>query len=64
MIVLHEVPHLVVDGALRPWTPAGYTGYAPIPRGDVEVLTPPSLVEILRTGWEGAVPLLHPSARG
>ncbi len=26
------------------------------------VLTPPSLVAVLATGWEGVVPLLHPSA--
>jgi hypothetical protein len=28
------------------------------------VVTPPSLVGVLRAGWEGAVPLLHPSAAG
>jgi hypothetical protein len=28
------------------------------------VLTPPSLVEVLRAGWnEGAVAFIHPSAR-
>jgi hypothetical protein len=26
------------------------------------VITPPSLVEVLRAGWRGVVPLLHPSA--
>ena len=26
-------------------------------------ITPPSLIEVLRAGWNGAVPLLHPSAR-
>ena len=26
------------------------------------LITPPSSVEVLRTGWRGAVPLLHPSA--
>ena len=28
------------------------------------VITPPSLVEVLRAGWQGDVPLLHPSAAG
>jgi hypothetical protein len=28
------------------------------------VITPPSLVDVLRAGWEGSVPLLHPSAAG
>jgi hypothetical protein len=26
------------------------------------LITPPSLVEVLRRGWEPLVPLLHPSA--
>jgi hypothetical protein len=25
------------------------------------VITPPALLAVLRTGWRGAVPLLHPS---
>jgi len=62
-VALDEVPHLVLDRSLRSWTPAGYTDTVPTPRGDVDVLTPPSLVQILATGWEGALPLLHPSAR-
>ena len=32
-------------------------------RAAATVITPPSLVAVLRGGWEGAVPLLHPSAR-
>ena len=43
------------------WTPAGYTERAPL-RGSAELVTPPSLVEVLRSGWEQLVPLLHPSA--
>ena len=30
------------------------------PNGAAAVLTPPSLVAVLASGWEGAVPLLHP----
>jgi hypothetical protein len=26
------------------------------------VITPPSMLEVLRAGWRGVVPLLHPSA--
>jgi hypothetical protein len=26
------------------------------------VITPPSLVDVLRAGWEPVVPLVHPSA--
>ena len=32
------------------------------PDGRATVLTPPSLVGVLRRGWDGVVPLLHPSA--
>jgi hypothetical protein len=62
--VLHEgSPFLVRGPRLLRWTPAGYTGARPRPgRGRFEAVTPPSLVAVLRTGWEGSVPLLHPSA--
>ena len=56
-------PWLVRGAALLRWTPAGYTTCAPRPRGGTAtVVTPPSLVAVLRAGWSGAVPLLHPSA--
>jgi hypothetical protein len=56
-------PWLVRGDALRRWTPGGYTERVRRPVGDAAMLiTPPSLVEILRTGWQGSVPLLHPSA--
>ncbi len=62
-IVLHdEAPHLVAGDALRPWTAAGYGEPIARPRDHPRVITPPSLVELLREGWSGAVPLLHPSA--
>ncbi|MGH3079791.1 MAG: hypothetical protein ACRDNH_01465 [Gaiellaceae bacterium] len=54
-------PWLVRRGELLGWTPAGYVERKPL-RGPVPVITTPSLVEILRRGWEGAVPLLHPTA--
>jgi hypothetical protein len=63
--VLHEgEPHLVLGRELLPWTPAGYG--APARRRAeqrVVLLTPPSLVAVLRSGWEPrTVPFLHPSA--
>jgi hypothetical protein len=63
--VLHEgEPWLVHGDRLLRWTPAGYSARLRRPeRGRATVLTPPSLVEILRSGWSGAVPLLHPSAQ-
>ena len=64
--VLHDgAPHLVLGAELLRWTPAGYTERSPRPAGGEAVLiTPPSLVAVLRAGWEPDVPLLHPSARG
>jgi hypothetical protein len=58
-------PRLVLGGELLAWTPAGYAGRVPRPGGaGAELVTPPSLVAVLRAGWEPLVPLLHPSARG
>jgi hypothetical protein len=57
-------PWLVLGDVLLHWTPAGYDRRRPRPpaTAPLEPVTPPSLVELLRTGWSGAVPLLHPSA--
>jgi hypothetical protein len=56
-------PHLVRRRQLRLWTPAGYTTSVESARsGRALLVTPPSLVAVLRAGWRGAVPLLHPSA--
>jgi hypothetical protein len=58
-------PHLVLGTELLRWTPSGYAERAPRPAGGrAELITPPSLVAVLRAGWRPAVPLLHPSARG
>jgi len=56
-------PRLVLGGQLLTWTPAGYTERTPRPAAArVQLITPPSLVAVLRAGWEPLVPLLHPSA--
>jgi hypothetical protein len=55
---------LVRGRELLRWTPAGYTERAARPRGAAATLiTPPSLVAALSAGWQGSVPLLHPSSR-
>jgi hypothetical protein len=54
---------LVLGPELRLWTPAGYAERRPRREGELStVITPPSLVSVLRSGWEAAVPLLHGSA--
>jgi hypothetical protein len=56
-------PWLVLGAELLRWTPGGYTERARRrPTGDVELITPPLLVDVLRSGWRGSEPLLHPSA--
>ena len=48
------------DGLLR-WTPQGYDGRRPRPRGiAVDVLTPPAILAVLSAGYE---PHWHPSAK-
>jgi hypothetical protein len=62
--VLHEgVPHLVLGDSLLVWSAAGYTARKPRPAAQqARVITPPSILAILRSDWESLVPVLHPSA--
>jgi len=69
--VLHDaVPKLVLGDALRSWSFAGYGRAEPRPTGTATLITPPSLVEVLRAGWDARradaeeVPFLHPTADG
>jgi hypothetical protein len=62
--VMHDgAPHLVRGPDLLRWTAAGYAERTARPVGGrAEVITPRSLVAVLRAGWQGAVPFLHPTA--
>lgn len=63
MILEGGEPFVVVSQALLRWTPAGYVEPRPRPLGrPASVITPASLVEVLRCDWKPVVPLLHPSA--
>ena len=55
-------PLLVLGDALLHWTPSGYTERRSRPGGLASVITPASLVDVLRVGWISDVPILHPSA--
>jgi hypothetical protein len=49
-------------GELMRWGPAGYVERRTAPAsGRAALLTPPSLVALLASGWSGLVPLLHPT---
>jgi len=53
-------PYLVLAAGIHPWTPDGYQ--PPLPRqwdGEVEVITPRSIVSVLAVGF---TPQVHPSA--
>jgi hypothetical protein len=56
-------PHLVLARQLLTWSPGGYREAHRRPRhGRATVITPRSLIAILRSGWSPSVPLLHPSS--
>jgi hypothetical protein len=56
-------PWLVLGAKLLSWTAAGYGERRPRLTGQpATLITPPSLLAVLRAGWEPLVPLLHPSA--
>jgi hypothetical protein len=63
--VLHDgEPHLVLGPGLLTWSTGGYVACTRRPTGGrATVITPPSLLAVLRTDWTSLVPLLHPSAR-
>lgn len=56
-------PHLVLARQLLTWSPGGYRdGHRRPRKGTATVITPPSLVAVLRSGWSSSVPLLNPSS--
>jgi hypothetical protein len=64
-VLLGGAAHVLDGGRLLPWTAGGYG--LPVERPaevEVTVITPPSLVSLLGSGWHPVVPLLHPSALG
>jgi hypothetical protein len=61
-VLIGDAPHLVLGREIVRWTVAGYTDRSPRPHGRATLITPPSLIDVLHTGWSGVVPFLHPSA--
>jgi hypothetical protein len=59
MIAMDGEAYAVRGKHLLPWTPRGYRPPVPRPRGmTVDVLTPPSMLTVLKAGYE---PLWHPA---
>jgi hypothetical protein len=62
-VLRDDEPYLVLGTSLLRWSPARYATRDPRTTGSRTVLiTPPSLVAVLRAGWQPLVPLIHPSA--
>ena len=62
-VLLEGDPWLVLGARLLRWTVGGYTDPRPRPRASpARLITPPSLVAVLRAGWAPLVPLFHASA--
>jgi hypothetical protein len=62
-VMRDDKPWLVLGDRLLAWSPGGYRERSPRPaRGTATVITPPSLMALLRTERTPLVPLLHPSA--
>jgi hypothetical protein len=54
-------PSLVLGPHLLSWSAAGYVDRRLRPSSGAVLITPPSLVAVLRAGWQPLVPFLHPS---
>ena len=61
-VVLDGEPWLVLGSELLRWTPGGYAERRKRFSGRVDVVTPPTSVQVLASGWSGSVPLVHPQA--
>jgi hypothetical protein len=60
-VLVDGEPWLVLAGELRRWTPGGYAERQPA-AGRASLVTPRSVLPVLESGWNGAVPFVHPSA--
>jgi hypothetical protein len=60
-VLLDGEPWLIRGASVLRWSPAGYVESRSRPARPVTI-TVPSLVSVLRAGWDPVVPLLHPSA--
>jgi hypothetical protein len=60
-VLLDGEPWLVLGSSLLRWAPGGYSKRRPRLSGRGEVVTPPTGVHVLASGWKESLPLIHPS---
>jgi hypothetical protein len=63
-VLLDGTPCLVLGDRLLRWTPGGYAESRRRPRGRAEVVTPPTSLHVLASGWSGDLPLVAASLTG
>jgi len=61
-VIAEGEPWLVLGDELLRWSPGGYADRRPRSLGRIGVVTPPTSVCVLASGWRGSVPFVHPSA--
>ena len=57
-VVLDGQPWLVLGSELLRWTPGGYPERRPWSTGRADVVTPPTTLRVLTSGWTGDLPLI------
>jgi len=60
-VVLDNEPWLVLGPELLRWTPGGYAERRPRFSGRADLVTPPTSLHVLASGWSGSLPLVHPN---
>ena len=53
-----DAPFLVPAGELLRWRPSGYAERRPRPSEKTTLITPPTSVRVLASGWSGSLPLV------
>jgi hypothetical protein len=61
-VLFQDEPWLIFGSELLRWAPGGYDKRVPRFSGRADVITPPTSVQVLASGWSGSVPLIHPYA--
>jgi hypothetical protein len=60
-VMIEDEPRVVLGSELLRWMPGGYSERRPRLSGRAEMVTPPTSVHVLASGWKGSLPLIHPS---